>query len=145
MNDLANDPARAYIRFYESMTPESLDRLPEVVAPDIRFVDPFNDVTGIAAMRRILEKMFADLGNPRFVVTHCAWAGQTCLLRWRFSALGRSDATEWLIVGMSELEFAPDGRVRSHIDHWDAGRQVYEKVPVLGALIRFIRRRLAAA
>ena len=62
MMDLpANDPARAYIRFYETMTAESLDRLPEVVAPDIRFVDPFNDVSGLAAMRRVLEKMFAKL------------------------------------------------------------------------------------
>lgn len=144
MNLPANDPARAYVRFYETMTAESLDRLPEVAAPDIRFLDPFNDVTGLAAMRRILEKMFAELGNPRFVVTHCAWAGPTCLLRWRFTAMSRNDGAEWVIVGMSELEFAPDGRVRSHIDHWDAARQVYEKVPVLGALIRFIRRRLAA-
>lgn len=145
MSRVEADPAAAYVHFYETMTPLSLDRLDTLVTPDVRFVDPFNDVTGLVAMRRILERMFADLHEPRFRVTHRAWDGATCLLRWRFTARGKSNQNEWLIVGMSELAFAPDGRVSSHIDHWDAGRQVYEKLPVLGAVLRVIRRRLAAA
>ena len=57
----------AYIRFYETMTPESLARLPELVTPDVHFVDPFNDITGVAPLRRILARMFEDLREPRFV------------------------------------------------------------------------------
>lgn len=143
MNTMLPDPARAYIRFYETMTPESLARLPEFVTSDIHFVDPFNDVTGVERMRRILEKMFADLAQPHFAVTHSAWDGDVCFLRWDFEARGRAEGDKWIIAGMSEIRFAPDGRVSSHIDHWDSGRQFYEKLPVLGALLRFVRRRMA--
>jgi hypothetical protein len=136
--------ADAYIHFYETMTPESLARLPELVTPDIHFVDPFNDVTGIAPLRRILAKMFEDLHEPRFVVTHRAWSGEVCFLRWDFTARAKSGAA-WKIAGMSELRLAPDGKVASHIDHWDSGRQFYEKLPLIGAVLRLIRRRLAAS
>ena len=43
---------------------------------------------------------------------------------------------------MSEIRFAPDGRVRAHIDHWDASREVYRKLPVLGWLIGLVAARL---
>ncbi len=135
--------ADAYIHFYETMTPDSLARLPELVTPDIHFVDPFNDVTGIAPLRRILARMFADLREPRFVVTHQAWSGEVCFLRWDFTARSQSGAP-WKIEGMSELRFAPDGKVARHVDHWDSGRQLYEKLPLIGAVLRLIRRRLAA-
>lgn len=137
------DRAEAYIRFYETMTVESLAGLPEIVTPDVRFADPFNDVTGVVPMRRILEKMFADLAEPRFRVTHRAWDRDHCFLRWKFTARSKANGEAWVIEGMSELTFAPDGRVASHVDHWDAGRQFYEKLPVIGGLLRLIRRRLA--
>lgn len=145
MINAMEERARAYIRFYETMTPESLAHLADVVSPDIHFVDPFNDVVGVDDMRRILQKMFADLAEPRFAVTHCAWDGALCFLRWRFTALSKDKGESWTIDGMSELRFAPDGRVASHIDHWDAGRQFYERLPLLGGILRFIRRRLAVA
>ena len=44
---------------------------------------------------------------------------------------------------MSELTLAPDGRVAEHVDYWDPAAQLYERVPVLGWLMRRIRRRLA--
>ena len=40
------------------------------------------------------------------------------------------------------VKFAPDGRISEHIDHWDAAAQFYERIPVLGWLIRKVRRRL---
>jgi steroid delta-isomerase len=47
-----------------------------------------------------------------------------------------------MITGMSEIHFAPDGRISEHIDHWDSGGQFYERIPVLGWLIRLVRKRL---
>jgi hypothetical protein len=44
---------------------------------------------------------------------------------------------------MSEVAFGADGRALSHIDHWDAGGQFYARLPVLGTLIRLVKRRLA--
>lgn len=138
-----NRPADAYLRFFENLTPQSLARLDDVVTPDVRFRDPFNDVAGVDAMRRVLAKMFQDVDDPVFRVTHAAEAGDgTCLVRWTFDC--RFRGRSWQVIGTSELHLAADGRVVAHIDHWDSGRQFYEKLPLIGAMLRFIRRRCAA-
>jgi len=46
-------------------------------------------------------------------------------------------------AGMSELTFTADGKVARHIDHWDASKAFYEKLPLVGALLRAIRRRVS--
>jgi steroid delta-isomerase len=37
-----------------------------------------------------------------------------------------------------------DGRVVYHRDYWDAAGELYERIPLLGALMRGVRRRLRA-
>lgn len=137
------DRAEAYVRFCETMTPDSLSLLPELVTPDVHFVDPFNDVRGADALRRVLLKTLEDLPGLRFAVTHRAWDGDLFLMRWQFDAVTKG-GLRLSFAGMSELTFAADGRVARHIDHWDAGKTFYEKLPLVGALLRAIRRKVAA-
>jgi steroid delta-isomerase len=131
--------ARRYAAFYENLTPDSLDYLEELCAPDVRFRDPFNDVSGVAAYRRALEKMFAEVSAPRFVVEDYALSQAACYLRWtfRFEARGRTRE----IVGMSEVRFDASSRVTSHVDYWDPS-PIYAMVPVLRTVLQFLRRRL---
>jgi len=137
------DRADSYIRFYETMTQDSLAQLPELVTHDVHFADPFNDVRGVAALQRVMLKTMHDLPDQRFVVTRRAWDGDLCLMCWTFE--GHTKGGQRLsIEGMSELTFAADGKVARHIDHWDAATQFYEKLPLLGGILRFIRRRIAA-
>ncbi|WP_227010433.1 nuclear transport factor 2 family protein [Pelagibius marinus] len=133
--------AERYIAFCEGMTPVDLDRLADFCAPEVHFRDPFNEVSGLAAYRRVLEKMFRDIGQPAFQVTGHALAGEVCYLRWRF-AFRRAKGETMRILGMSEVHFDAEGRVTAQIDYWDAG-QVYETVPLLRGLARLVKRRLS--
>ena len=136
----------AYAAFFESLSPESLHRLDELCAPEVRFRDPFNDVSGVARFRAVLAKMFRDVADPRFEVTDKAFSGRTCYLRWTFTFRGIGSNTELQrIDGVSEIHLDSAGKVIAHLDHWDAGAQIYERIPVLGAVVRMVRRRLSAA
>lgn len=139
---VALEGAARYVAFFETLTPERLADLERVAAPDIHFVDPFNDVVGLDALGRVFKGMYADTEAPRFVVTHRAFDGDVCFLRWVFTCRVRALGGDWRIDGMTELRFAPDGRVCEHIDHWDAGGQLYQRLPVLGWVLGRIRRRL---
>ena len=134
----------AYAAFYEGLTPESLGRLDALCAPDVRFRDPFNDVTGIAAYRAILADMFERVAAPSFEVVDWASSGRVAYLRWVFTFLPSKGGAPWRIEGMSEVHFDRLGRVAAHLDHWDSGAQFYARLPVLGRLIGLVRRRLAA-
>ncbi|MBI3707230.1 MAG: nuclear transport factor 2 family protein [Proteobacteria bacterium] len=131
----------AYAQFYEQLAPERLDGLAALLAPDVRFKDPFNDVRGPADMIRVLRLMY-DHGTPRFEMRDRAVGTERCYLRWRYTSTRDGHNAPWIIEGMSELRFDDAGRLVEHVDHWDAAEQVYERLPLIGWLIRRIKRRL---
>ena len=50
MSGLGRLDLERVVRFYETLSPESLARIGEVYAAEARFKDPFNDVVGLAAI-----------------------------------------------------------------------------------------------
>ena len=144
MSDTIRQAAEAYIRFWQSMTPDTLDRFADYVTADIRFRDPFNDVRGLDRVKALLAKTYRMLRDVRVEVRDMAFSGPVCYMLWDYSyAMGRS-SRRWRLTGISELHFTPDGKVSAHLDHWDAASQIYEKLPVIGAILRTIKRRLEA-
>jgi hypothetical protein len=45
-------------------------------------------------------------------------------------------------TGISHVRFSSDGKVIFHQDYFDAAAFLYEKIPVLGGEIRFIKKRI---
>jgi hypothetical protein len=133
----------AYARFYETLTRDRLDGLRSLVAPGVRFKDPFNDVRGADAMIRVMARMY-DHGEPGFEMLDCASGERAHYFLWRYTVDRRQGAASAVIDGMTEIRFDAEGRVTEHIDHWDAAEQVYEKVPLLGGILRGIKRMLQA-
>jgi steroid delta-isomerase len=143
MSDGMRASLDAYVRFYETLTPGTIGALQALVTPDVEFRDPFNDVKGVEAYARVLTKMFQDLDAPKFEVRHAVLDGAVGYLKWRLVFRGKR-GRERSIVGMSELRFDESGRVARHTDYWDSASQFYERVPILGFVLRLIRRRIAA-
>ena len=133
------------IRFFESITPESVSRFPEFYAENAWFKDPFNEVRGVETIQRIFSHMFGQVDEPRFVVSERVADANGAVLVWTFHyrSRGASNAEEYIIRGVSHLKFDADGKVAFHRDYWDTGEELYMKIPLLGALMRFLRRRLS--
>ncbi|MFM8467432.1 MAG: nuclear transport factor 2 family protein [Oxalobacteraceae bacterium] len=129
------------IRFFEQIDPSTVSQLSEVYTPDAFFKDPFNEVHGIAAITHIFRHMFDQVDSPRFVVTDSVMQGEQAFLTWDFLfRMKRFSATEQCIRGATHIRFAADGRVNFHRDYWDAAEELYEKLPVLGGLMRALKR-----
>lgn len=135
-------PVERYVAFFEGLAPPTLGSLNDLFSEQARFVDPFNDVRGREAIRRVFEHMFATCDTPRFKVEEKVCDGPTCYLRWTFSF--GSARRQQQITGISRVQFRPDGRVDEHIDYWDPAGQLYETIPFFGTMFRFLRRRLRA-
>ncbi len=133
-----------YIAYFEALTPASLDDLHTVCDEAVHFRDPFNDTRGLVAMRRVFNKMFDDVHDAQFAVLDQAISSShaVCYLRWRFT--GKATIGAVVIEGVSEIRFGDDGRAVAHIDHWDAAGQLYERMPVIGRVLRWMRGRAAA-
>ena len=135
------DHAARYKTSLESLSPQTLENLSDYVVPSVRFKDPFNDVTGIEPMQRILKDMFDQVENVKFTVRQIMSDGNRCLMEWRFE--GRLRGKDWSFDGTSSIVFSGDGRVQSHIDYWDAAENFHQHLPVIGSVIRWINGRVA--
>lgn len=136
----------ALIRFYNEFSPASIERFAEFYSTDAWFKDPFNEVHGLPAIQRIFTHMFSQVAEPRFVVTETLVDAHAAMLVWEFHfrirLWGRGQAQ--VMRGVSHLRFDAEGKVNYHRDYWDTAEELYMKLPVLGTLIRGLRRTLSA-
>lgn len=139
--DYAND----YAKFYENLTqttPQSEYAL--FFDKSSTFKDPFQEVQGLKAIHNIFVDMYDSLHNPRFLVDEVIVQNSVAYIRWDFSYARDATKPYDSFSGISRVEFSQSGKVKSHIDYWDAAEHVYEKIPLLGSIIRFIKKRIHA-
>jgi hypothetical protein len=130
------------VRWFETLTPASARRATDFYTADAVFKDPFNEVGGAEPIARIYAHMFEQVEGPRFRVTD-RFSGPTgTMLIWEFTF--GPEARRRCVRGASHLVFAADGRIARHRDYWDVAEELYEKVPLLGGLMRLVKRRLRA-
>jgi steroid delta-isomerase len=142
-----------YVGFMTSLAPASLAGVEAIVTDDMHFRDPFNDVHGRAHFVRCLEDMLHQLDDLRIDVTHVAPlsargsavdATSRFALYWHFGGrLNKLGGRPWAVTGVAVIALAADGRVQEHLDYWDAAGGLYEQLPLLGGLLRWVRRRFA--
>jgi steroid Delta-isomerase len=138
------DPRVARVAtLFETLTPADVARLGEFYAGDARFKDPFNEVQGVPAIQQVFEHMYRALESPRFVVRDVVAEGDQAFVSWEFRFRFRrfDRRTEQIVRGGTHLVFAGDGRIALHRDYWDAAEELYEKLPGIGALMRWLKRR----
>lgn len=143
---LSNDPRiQGLTEWFEQLQPDSLSLLETFYTPEARFKDPFNDVQGHDGIRAVFDHMFRALKGPRFVVREAVVQGDDAFLVWDFLFRFRSsDTQEQCVRGATHFKFAPDGRITLHRDYWDAAEELYEKLPLVGTLMRWLKRRASS-
>ena len=137
------EPVARLVQYYQTITPQTVADLGQYYAADAYFKDPFNEVHDCPSIAQIFEHMFKALTEPRFVVTNQIVQNEQCFLTWEFHFLFKSFQPEkpQIIRGASHLVFSNQGLVTFHRDYWDAAEELYEKIPLLGSLMRWIKKR----
>lgn len=128
------------IRFFEAIDAGNVGQLALIYTEDVFFKDPFNEVRGLDEVTRIFSHMFQQVDQPRFVVTGQVLQGNQAFLTWDFLfRMKRFSTAEQCIRGATHLRFTPDGRVDVHRDYWDAAEELYEKLPLIGSVMRGLK------
>ena len=136
-------PLRRLIDFFEHITEQTVADMPKFYAADAYFKDPFNEVKGLPEIERIFSHMYVALDQPHFVITGQLVDGAQAFLTWEFRfRFKRFDTTTLQTVrGGSHVVFNEQGLVSLHRDYWDAAEELYEKLPVVGGVMRWLKAR----
>lgn len=140
-----NDP-QALIDWFEHLSPQTIDRIPQLYAADAEFKDPFNEVRGTDAIAHIFRHMFTQVDEPRFVIGSRFSGEGGVMLLWdfHFRSRGPLSPQSFTVRGATHLRFDDAGKVVLHRDYWDAAEELYAKLPLLGGLMRGLQRRARA-
>lgn len=130
------------IRWFETLSPETLDELPRFYAADAEFKDPFNEVRGVESIKHIFRHMFSQVAEPRFAVGSRFSGEDGVMLLWDFHFRTRAPLPprDMTARGVTHLRFNAEGKVVLHRDYWDAAEELYAKLPLVGVLMRGLRR-----
>lgn len=137
-----DDPRVARIvTLFEQLTPADIDRLGEFYDRNARFKDPFNEVQGLSAVQAVFRHMYESLDAPRFVVRDIIVQGDQCFLSWDFLfRFKRFSGAQQTVRGGSQLQLDAIGLITLHRDYWDAAEELYEKLPLIGSLMRWLKK-----
>ncbi len=130
-------------QFFAQLQPGDVARLGEFYAPHAYFKDPFNEVHDLAGVQQVFRHMYVVLDEPRFVITSQLVDGRQSFLTWDFVFRFKNfKQTELQTVrGGSHIKLNADNLVEFHRDYWDAAEELYEKLPGVGSVMRWLKRR----
>jgi len=132
---------KALVAWFEHLKATDVAHMGAHYDTTVFFKDPFNEVTDLASVQAIFHEMFKRVQHPRFIVHDVLEQGASCFLTWDFT-FETGSPQPWCIRGASHLRFNTEGRVVYHRDYWDAAEELYEKLPVIGSLMRWLKRRV---
>lgn len=127
--------------WFNHLQPTSLKEIDSIYAAQALFRDPFNELKGRAKVLQVYQHMFDHLQHPRFTITRIVAQSTEAFMVWDFdfSLRGR----QMKIHGCTHFVLDSAGLIVLHRDYWDAAEELYEKLPLLGSLLRALKRRLA--
>jgi len=115
-----------------------------VYAPEVWFNDTLKSIRGVDALEHYLVETSRAVESCKVDIDEVVPSPSGVYVRWRmhirFKKFRRGETQS--SIGVTLLRFDKEGRVVYHQDYWDSGANLFEKVPVLGAGIRAVKRRL---
>ncbi|MGM0450230.1 MAG: nuclear transport factor 2 family protein [Pseudomonadota bacterium] len=110
----------------------------------VLFRDPLVERRGQEALAEYLRSAYQNVNRCEFDFGEPAANSQCVLLPWRMTLEHPKLAhgSPIMVEGVSLLQ-GEDDSIIFHRDYYDAGQLLYENIPVLGRLIRWIRSRAA--
>jgi len=130
-----------FCRVYQSLDKHNLGSLKEIYSDDIIFVDAMHEVSGLAALTHYFQHLYANLDYCNFNIEQVIEQhGQACVV-WKMEyAHPRLNGGQRILVdGVSHLEFTD--KIDRHRDYLDLGQMLYEHLPLVGSVIKAIKKR----
>jgi hypothetical protein len=131
-----------FCKLYQSLDRNNLHQLKDVYSQKVEFVDAVNKIQGIDALTGYFEHLYQNMKYCRFIIENIIEQdGQACIVWHMEYAHSKINAGNMVTVqGSSFLKFSD--KIDFHRDYVDMGQMLYEHLPVVGMVIRGIKKRV---
>ena len=130
----------AFREYYKVFAADVIRRdTKKLYAKDAFFKDGYKEVKGVDAIETYFLATTEAVVSCTFDIADVSVHEGNYYFRWVMKLTIKRDRDNPMEqIGMSHIRFGPDGKVIFHADYWDTSI-VFERVPVLGSIIRWAK------
>ncbi|WP_337843422.1 nuclear transport factor 2 family protein [Rheinheimera sp.] len=133
---------KRFIGTYQSLAVGPLDPLATLYHPQVQFQDPLHQVQGLESLLSYFAGLYSKLTQCKFQIDSVFYQGNSAALYWTMTyAHPQLNQGKPIRVEGHSLIRGEQDKVVYHRDYLDAGQMLYEHLPVVGALIRWVKGR----
>lgn len=136
-----NDIIERFTATWRDLSADKVDTLAQVYTADAVFVDPFHRLDGLPAIQHYAAHMYENLIGSEFSFASKHQLGDEIYLRWAMTIRHKRlrGGAPITVPGVTYLKLTGD-KVSYHEDYYDGAALIYENIPLLGALVRLVKR-----
>ena len=128
---------------YEKLNKSNLYTLEELYHPNVTFEDAAHRLEGWNALKSYFDNLYTNATRCDFEIHEHQQMGNVGFLIWtmrlQHPKLKKGATIE--VKGVSHLRLQAE-RVIYHRDYFDLGEMLYENLPLLGSVVKAVKKRL---
>lgn len=138
-------PVETFKSVFNRLTRTNLEILDELYDPAIVFRDPLHQLQGLPVLRRYFQQQYDGVISCRFVFEDTIVQSQSAALTWTMHVKHRRFGKGQVmpLSGASHIRFRE--KVVYHCDYFDLGAFIYERLPLVGPIVRLVKSRIPGA
>ena len=129
---------------YNQLNAKNVELIDGLYSEDVVFQDPFHQVNGLSQLKRYFRELYQGVEYIKFDFGDSVSNENSHFVCWTMSLIHPklNGNKKFKVEGSSWLKTAGDGKIIFHRDYFDAGEMLYENIPFLGRLVRWLKGRL---
>lgn len=130
---------------YQAIDSDTIDQgiLKQLYTEDAVFIDPFHRIQGRGALQRYFRRLYQNVNSIQFQYGEAVRDGDCIFMEWQMTLshprLRKGDPV--MVEGTTRFQVR-DGLVCVHRDYFDTAQMLYENLPLLGGIVRAIKKRM---
>ena len=137
MNPIIDD----FKSVYKQLNRSTIDRINDIYESDVTFMDPFHEVTSLDNLVSYFTKLYENLESCQFEFIDVYSRASSAMITWNMKFCHPGLSKNIIEVpGSSEIRF--NEKIYYHRDYFDAGKMIYENVPVVGRMVKYIKKQV---
>lgn len=135
-----------FIDVFKRIDKDHIALVESIYSEDVTFVDPAHTIQGVTDLRRYFAALYENVSQIRFEFHRHVKVNGHAFLEWTmtFQHERLNGNRPVSVAGCSSLVFDSEGRVSSHRDYFDLGAMLYEQLPLLGTIVKRVKRKLGS-
>lgn len=131
-----------FLKTYQALQVNNLHLLNDVYANEVVFQDPMHQLNGINELQSYFENLYKNLQQCEFSIERVIYSEKQASVYWQMRYQHQKlNAGQQVVVQGNSLLKSDGNLVVYHRDYLDLGQMLYEQLPLLGRLIKWLKAR----